>query len=181
VESDHKAHHRSVAYRGLDHTVGGLTLDCPSHGYRLRAVRTTVQDGLAEEERDVLVGRVRPQLVRRAGLGDAPLADEGDAIPEPECLRVVVSHVQLSQVDLGEERVEIGQEPFAEWSIERAERFVQKKDARLWCECTSERDALLLAARERRNGAPLETGKPDELEQVPHATSNPVRSVAAHA
>ena len=155
-----------MADRGLDDAVAGLTVSCPSYRYRLRADTPSVQDGLTEEARDVLVGRMRPQLVRRTRLGDAPLAHDGDAISERERLRLIVRHVQRSQVDLGEEPVEIGEEPFAERAIERSERLVQEKDARLGRERARERDALLLSARERRDRAPLEAGKPDELEQL---------------
>ena len=61
---------------------------------------------------------------------------------------------------------EILEQPVAEAAVERAERLVQEEDPRLGCERARERDALLLAAGERRHRAALEAGEPDELEQL---------------
>ena len=60
------------------------------------------------------------------------------------------------------------------------ERLVEEEESRLGRECPSERDALLLAARERSDGAPLEAGEPDELEELGRALDDRVVRIAAH-
>ena len=92
---------------------------------------------------------MRPELVRRRDLDDAPRAHHGDAVAERERLRLVVRDVHRGHAELVEEATEIVEQPVAEPAVERAERLVEEEDARLGCERARESDALLLAARER--------------------------------
>ena len=65
--------------------------------------------------------------------------------------------------------------------IERSERLVQQENARLGSEGARERNALLLATRQRPDRAPLEPGEADELEKLTvRARFYRLRRVAAH-
>ncbi len=73
------------------------------------------------------------------------------------------------------------EQAIAEAPIERSERLVEEQHTRLGCERACERDPLLLATRERPDGASLEAREPDELEELGRACGDRVVRVAAHA
>ena len=72
--------------------------------YRLRPDDLTVDDVReAEEAGDVLVERLRPELVRRRDLDDAPGAHDRDPVAERERLRLIVRHVDGRERELVEQ------------------------------------------------------------------------------
>ena len=99
-----------------------------------------------EEAGGVLIQRMRPQLVGRSDLHDAPFAHDRDAVAEREGLRLVVRDVERGHGDALEELLEILEESISQPAIERAERLVEEEHARLGRERAGEGDALLLAA-----------------------------------
>ena len=83
--------------------------------------------------------------------------------------------VERGNGELGEEQLELVEQPLAQWTVERAERLVEEQYARLGCERSCERDALLLAARERRDRALAVPGEADDFEEVVDAPRDLVR------
>ncbi len=75
---------------------------------------------------------------------------------------------------------EVLEQAVAKPAVERAERLVEEEHARLGRERAGERDALLLAARERSHRAPLEAGEADEVEQLACPRCDSLGRVAAH-
>ena len=134
----------------------------------------------AEEASHVLVQRPSPELVRRRDLHDAAGSHHGDAVAERERLRLIVRDVDGRQRELVEQPREVVEQAVSKPAVERPERLVEKEDARLGCERSRERDALLLASRERADRAALESGEADELEQLGGARLRLLRRVAAH-
>ena len=135
----------------------------------------------AEEAGHVLVRGARPDLVGRASLHDPARTHDRDAVAEREGLAAVVRHVERRHVERVEDALEILQQAVAEPAVERAERLVEEEDARLRRERAGQRDALLLSARERGDGAPLVSGEPDELQDLPDATLDLVPPRPPHA
>ena len=148
---------------------------------RLRPDRRSVADRLPEEAGDVRVRRARPDVVRRADLHDPAVAQDRHAVTERERLGLVVRDVERGHAELREERLEVVEKSVAESAVERSERLVEQEDARLGGERAGEGDALLFASRERRHGAVLESGEPDEVQRLPDACRDLLRRVAAHA
>ena len=150
VQPEREPDSRTCADGRLDDAVAGLTRSSAPHGDRLRPDRRAIADRLPEEARDVAVRRMRPHVVGRADLHDATIAQHCHAVAERERLRLVVRDVERGHGELGEERVEVVEETVPQPPVERAQRLVEKQDARLRRERAGEGDALLLAARERR-------------------------------
>ena len=65
-----------------------------------------------------------------------------------------------------EELPQVGLEPPPERPVERAERLVEEQHLRARRERPGERDALRLAARERRHVAPFGPGEADQLQRL---------------
>ena len=114
-----------------------------------------------------------------------------EPVGERERLVVVVGHEQRGEPEPHEERAQLGDQPFAQRAVERAERLVEHEQPRLGGERAGERDALLLAARELADAPVLEAGEPDERECVAGARRrssaaasrcmrSPKRDVAQH-
>ncbi len=101
-----------------------------------------------------------------ADLGDGSATHDGDAVAERERLGLVVGDVERGDGELGEEQLELVEQPLAQWTVERAERLVEEQHARLGSERSCQCDALLLAARERRDRALAVPGETDELEEL---------------
>ena len=133
-----------------------------------------------EEAGRVGIVWMRPELVRRRDLDDAPRAHDGDAIAEREGLGLVVRDVDRGRPELLEDAAEVVEEPIAEPAIERSERLVQQENARLGSEGARERNALLLATRQRPHRAPLEPDEADQLQKLSGARFYRLRRVAAH-
>jgi len=168
-----------ASYRALDRCVAGRGRP---HRDRLRTDHLVAVDVREPEEAgNVGVDRMRPQLVRRGDLNDVARAHHGDAVAERERLRLVVRDVHRGQGELVEEPSEVLEQPVTEPPVERAERLVEKQDARLGSERASERDSLLLAPRERSHRAALEAGQADEFEQLRRPRRDPLVRVAAHS
>ena len=152
-----------------------------SDAHRFRPDHLVVLDVReTEESRDVGIVRVRPQLVRRRDLDDPPRAHHANAIAEREGLGLVVRDVDRGRPELVEDAAEVVEEPIAQPAIERSERLVQQEDARLGSEGARECDPLLLAARQRSDGATLESGEPDELQELARPRGDSLGRVSAH-
>ena len=135
----------------------------------------------APEARHPLVGRPRPQLVRRRLLDDAAATHERDAVADREGLADIVRYVHDRQAEPFEELDELVCEPFAERPVERAQRLVEQEHARLWRKRACKRNALLLSTRKREDRAPLVTREPDEVEAITGTPLDLLAGIAPHA
>ncbi len=134
----------------------------------------------AEESGDVLVERLRPELVGRGDLHHVPRAHHRHAVSERERLGLIVRHVDGGQPELVEQLRQLVEQPVAQPPVERPERLVEEKHAWFGGERSGQCDALLLAARERSDRAVLESGEADELEKLGGTRLDRVGLVAAH-
>ena len=103
---------------------------------------------VAEELRDPAAAGPLVDLLGRAGLLDAPVAQHGDGVGERERLRLVVRDEQRARAGGAQDRGDLLAQALAQAGVERGERLVEQHDLGVGGERAGERDALALAARE---------------------------------
>src|SRR5438093_6855973 len=139
------------------------------------------QIGAADEAGDERVRRGVVDLLRRAGLHEAAVAQKNDAVGERERLVLIVSDEERGDVAAALDATDLVAHGHARGRVERRERLVQKQRARAEHERARQRDALLLPAGEPRRQAIGEPGEPHELEHFCGAPAALVESHVAHA
>ena len=117
----------------------------------------------------------------RTGLEDAPAVEQDEPVGQRERLGVVVGDRDDGEVEAGEQRAELDDEPLAARPVERAERLVEQEDARRGRQRARQRDALLLAAREGGDVAALGAlaGRPARAARPP-ARPRPLAALPLH-
>ncbi len=121
---------------------------------------------VAGEIGDIGVGRGQHQFLGGAGLDDAPVAHDGDAVGEPYRLVEVVGDEDDGLLQLRLQPQELVLHLAADQRVERGERLVEEPQLRTDRQRAGDADALLLAARKlaRQVGlAALEADEGDHL------------------
>ena len=106
------------------------------------------------------------ELRRRAELLDPPAVHHRDRVGHRHRFLLVVRDVDERDPDLLLDPLELHLHVLAQLEVERAERLVEKKHARMVHERSAEGDALLLSSRELLRLALRESGQADELEHL---------------
>jgi hypothetical protein len=132
----------------------------------------------AEEVSDEDGRRLLVDVSRRAELLDAPLGHDGEAVGHRQRLLLVVRDVEEGDADLALDCLQLELERPAELRVERTQRLVEEKDARVEHERPRKRHPLLLPARELVRLALLEALEANEREHIRHFSSL-LRSVEA--
>ncbi len=111
------------------------------------------------------------ELRRRAELLDPPAVHHRDRVGHRHRLLLVVRDVDERDPDLVLDPLQLHLHVLAQLEVERAERLVEEKHARVVHERSPEGDTLLLASRELLRLALRESGQSDELEHLGDASS----------
>ena len=111
---------------------------------------------LAEELHDELGLRLVEHFLGRAGLLDAGVVHDHDAVGHFESLFLVVRHEHAGDVDLLVQPPQPGPQALPHLGVEGAERLVQQQHLRLDGERPGQRHALPLPAGELRRVTPAE-------------------------
>ena len=138
-----------------------------SHGQR--SAGEPIGDVPPQEPGDERSAGPLPHVGRGAHLLDAALVHDHQAIGERERLVVVVGDEQDGEAEPYEEGTQLGDEAFAQGTVEGTERLVEHQEARRSRERAGQRDALLFAAGKLRDPAVFESGHADERERVPRS------------
>ena len=117
--------------------------------------------------------RVRDQLFARLLLHDMARFHDRDTVAKTQRFVDVVAHVQDGAFERIEQAYEVLLQHAFEMRVERRERLVQHEDARPRRQHARKRHALLLAARQLRRIAPVETGQAEPL-QLPFDDARPL-------
>ncbi|MPL93961.1 hypothetical protein SDC9_40109 [bioreactor metagenome] len=133
---------------------------------RLAPRRAAQQVRLADEIGDEF--RVRPgvKLLRRADLGKAAGAEDGDAIGHHQRLFLIVGHRDHRRTDLARDVHDLDLHLPAQLLVERRHRLVKEHDIGVEDERARERHALLLAARHLLRETFGEIGQPDDTQHL---------------
>ena len=123
----------------------------------------------AEEPGHELRLRVLVDVARLADLLDPPVAHHRESVRHRHRFFLVVRDVQERDPDLLLDPLQLELHLLAKLQVERAERFVEQEQARIVDERASERDPLLLTARELSGLASLEPLEVDEAQDLLHA------------
>ena len=119
-----------------------------------------------DEVEDVVVRGVQDDLLRIALLDHRPVAQDGDAVSQPERLVEIVGdeHDRLVELFLKPQQdvLHVG----ADQGVEGREGFVHEQDLGVGGESPGEPDPLLHAARELRGVMVLESGQPDPVQPL---------------
>jgi hypothetical protein len=102
----------------------------------------------AEEFRDKAVLRQLVDLLRRPDLLNSPRVHHGDPLPDHQRLDLVVRHVHNRPSQIALQPHQLGPHPHPQAGIQIAERFIQQQHVRVTDQRSSDRDPLLLAARQ---------------------------------
>ena len=113
-----------------------------------RSARAGQHVGLAEELRHPARARALVDLLGRADLLDAPVAQHGDRVGERERLGLVVRDQQRARAGGAQDRGDLLAQRLAQPGVERGERLVEQHDLGVGGERARQRDALALAAGE---------------------------------
>ncbi len=132
------------------------------------------QVGDAEEARHEVGAGLLVELAGRPELLDPAAVHDGDRVRHGHGLFLVVRHVDEGHAELALDQLELELHLPAQLEVERSERLVEEQHPRPVHERAGEGDPLLLAARELARLAGLEAGEIDELEDLPHASSDVV-------
>ena len=130
------------------------------------AVRPEQQIRAAQERGDE--PRAGP-LIQRARLADflqPPAVHDADAVRHAEGFVLIVRHEHRRDADGALNLADRAPQLFADLRVERAERLVEQQHARLVRQRASERDALLLTARELARQALVVALERDEPQQL---------------
>ena len=106
--------------------------------------RVDLADEIGGEE----TRRTRIDLLRRAHLLHASVVHDHDAIGQTHGLVLVVRHVNGRRAEALLQAPQFAAHLHAQLGVEVGQRFVEQQQVRLHDQCTRQRDALLLAARE---------------------------------
>ena len=109
--------------------------------------------------------RIVVQLLRRAHLQQAAVLHQRDAIGHRERILLIVRHEERGEAEPAQRGAELVARAAAQVRIEIRERLVEQQRPRLDHQRARERDALLLAARERLDRARRGTIEPDVRER----------------
>ena len=110
--------------------------------------------------------------MRRSGLHHAAGVHEDDAVGDGKRLFLVVGDVHRRDADASLQATDLDAQPLAHLGVEVGQRLVEQQHARLDDERARQRDALLLAAGERRGlaaGDGLDVADLDQRQRLPHA------------
>ncbi len=100
----------------------------------------------AQEPGEALVGGPLVEILRRALLNDAPVAQHRDRIGQRERLLLVVGDQYGGDALSSQQAVDLLANLRAKRGVERGEGLVQQQRLRLQRKCSGQRDPLLLAA-----------------------------------
>jgi hypothetical protein len=106
------------------------------------------------------------QFERRSELLDRAVIHQTDAIGQRERFLLIVSHENDRRAGLPVDPLDLDLHGLAELAVERRERFIHQDQRRLIDKASSQRDALLLAARQFVRKALAELFKPDHVERT---------------
>ena len=123
--------------------------------------------GAAEEPGGVGRRRLGVEGLGRPLPHHAPRPHEGHPVAQGERLGLVVRDPQARRPEVGLERLDLGPRRLAERGVEVREGLVEQEDLGLDGDRAGERDALLLAARERRDGPVVQPAQVDAPEGPP--------------
>ena len=103
----------------------------------------------------------------RAGsdLVNLPMAEDGDAVGEPQRFLLVVRDIEDCDARLLVDAADFELDLLAQLLVERRERLVHQEHRRIVDQRPGECHALLLAAGHQRRHAVLEAFEPDELQR----------------
>jgi hypothetical protein len=116
-------------------------------------------------------GGAAEDVLAGAGLEDAAVVEDGEAVRQEVGFAEVVGYEDDGQAEVGAEAEELAAEAVAEGVVEGAEWFVQEEDIGLTGEGAGEGDALLLAATEGRRTAVFEAFQVKEGEELGDAAA----------
>src|SRR5690606_3202015 len=102
---------------------------------------------------------------RRTDLLDPAMAHDDDAVGDFQRLFLIVRDEDRGDMQLVVQIAQPAAQILAHLGVERAERLVEQKDARLNGERAGERDTLALAARKLRRITPRERADLYEIEK----------------
>src|SRR5438105_3009870 len=161
-------HEATAAVRGAprQRDVDAAEPDGPVRAQRHGA---EVHRGRADEARDEGVHRPVVELPRRADLLEAPVAEDGDAMPERHRLGLVVRDVDRRDREVRLERRDVGAHLHAQLRVEVRERLVHQEHLREADDGTPHRDPLPLAAGELSRLAVEVLLEPEHLRHLAHA------------
>jgi hypothetical protein len=117
-----------------------------AHTYFAGLYPATKQIHVTEKAVHKRVGRFVIDPVGSVDLFDLAFIKDGDAIGHFKGLFLVVRHKDAGEVNLVVQTAQPYPEFLAHPRVERAERFIQKKDARFHRESAGQRNALALAS-----------------------------------
>ena len=104
----------------------------------------------ADLARDIAVGRPLVEIVGRALLDDAAVAQDGDLLAHRQRLELVGRRIDDRHAELAVQPLELGAHVVPQLGVEIGERLVEQQELRPADQRAAERDPLLLAARKRR-------------------------------
>ena len=166
-----RARELEPGWRAADGNGGGTGL---IRDFRLGDVHHRTADELRHEQ----VCRVRIDLVRRADLLDEAFMHDDDAVGQTHRLDLVVRDVDRGRPLFDVQPLDLGPHLFAQLGVQRADRFVHQHRLRAPHQRAADRDALHVAARERRRLLVEEVGDAQHAGDLAHRL---VDLAAAHA
>ena len=130
------------------------------------------QHRLADEVGDERVGRVVVNRARVVQLNQPAVVDDGDAVGHGQRLALVVGHIHRGHAELFVQAAQFDLHVFAQFFVQRRQRFVHQQNARLEDNRPRQRHALLLAAGQLMNAAVAEALQLHGRQRAFHARMN---------
>ena len=121
---------------------------------------------VAHEARDERRGGAAIDLARRADLLHLAAVHHHDRVRQHRRFFLVVGDEHEGGGELALDRFQLDLELAAELQVERAQRLVEQQDGGLQRQRPRQRHALLLAAGELADAAPLEARQADEAQEA---------------
>ena len=146
---------------------GGEAAELAAHGAGLGGAGQHV--GLAEELGHPARAGAVVDLLGRAGLDHAPVAQHGDRVGQRERLGLVVGDEQGAGAGGAQDRGDLTAQRLAQAGVERGERLVEQDHLGVGRERARERDPLALAAGELVRVGLRPAGEPDQIERLADA------------
>ena len=143
-----------------------------------RGARQQVAAGEADDEG---VRRAGDELGSGADLPQPPVDDDPDPVGERDGVAEVVGDDERRQRELPEQVLQLDAHRGPRVGVQRRQRLVEQQHGRIAGERPGERDALALAAGERRGLLARQPGDAEALEQLVDAGGAAERDVRAHA
>ncbi len=125
--------------------------------------------GGAEEGGCEAVARALEDLLGRPALANSTVVHHHQVVGEHQRLVLVMGHQDEGGAEAALQPLELEAHLGPELGVQRRHRLVQQQHVGLVDERASERDALALAARERRDAPLRELGDAQQRERVRHA------------